>query len=80
MTKKKQLFHNRSCEIMAFGICTCDFWEEAEEKAELGITESNERLAGIIATCREHSDGFDMLKHIEKLALGKEQYVPPSRR
>lgn len=78
--KEKAESHNRSCEIMAFGICTCDFWDEAEEKQELGINEASEKLATILAICREHKDGFDMLSYIERIILGKEQYVPPSRR
>lgn len=72
--------HSRECEIMAFGICTCEFWETANIKEEFGIQEIHERMAAIVAICNEHSDGFDMLSHIKKIALGKEQYVPPSQR
>lgn len=72
--------HSRECEIMAFGVCTCDWWELQGKKEDLGITESSEKLATVLAICREHTDGFDMLKYIEKIILGKEQYVPPSQR
>ena len=65
---------------MAFGVCTCDWWEEKDKKAKLGISPSDELLASVLAICREHTDGFDMLRHIENIILGKEQYVPRSRR
>lgn len=79
--KEKTKSHHRSCEIMAFGVCTCDFWDKAEEKDELGINEPSEKLATVLAICREHKDSnFGMLAYIERIILGKEQYVPRSRR
>ncbi len=36
--RSKLKTHNRNCEIMAFGVCTCDWWEQQEKKSELGIS------------------------------------------
>lgn len=85
MTAKKKTAkliktHSRECEIMAFGVCTCDWWEAQNKKADLRISEADEKLATVLAICREYSDGFDMLRYIDKVIMGKDKYVPRSQR
>lgn len=79
MSTKKP--HHESCEILGFGVCTCDFWEDKDKKEKHNISNTDEVLASVLAICREYKESnFDMLAYIERIILGKEQYIPRSWR